>query len=280
MKKLLFILLCSTSLTAFAFPEAPFNALTTDLSSDKANQDYDFEGIVKLSGCSGSLVRFSGQPMTGKALVLTNGHCLGRPFIAQGKAIINKKKRVRMKIADSDMKFHSVKSTRILYATMTGTDMAIYELKMTYEEIYNKWNISPLNYMADHPFISTPIEVVSGYWERGYRCHIDSFIYQLREEGWIFTDSIKYSSEGCHTIGGTSGSPIIEEGTRNVIGINNTGNERGRRCTMNNPCEVDEDGNVSAFEGASYGQQTFQIYTCLRPDYVIDVTMEGCLLQH
>lgn len=278
MKKIFIILLALATSTAFAFPEAPFNALTTPIEN-KANQDYDFEGIVKLSGCSGSLIRFSGQPMTSKALVLTNGHCLGRPFIEQGEAIINKTKRVRMKIADKNMRFHSVKSTRIIYATMTGTDMAIYELTQTYDDIFKKWDIRPLDYVANHPFISTPIEVVSGYWERGYRCSIDSFIFELREAGWIFTDSIKYTSDGCDTKGGTSGSPIIEQGTRNVIGINNTGNERGRECTMNNPCEVDENGNVTAIEGASYGQQTYQVYSCLRPDFQIDTALDGCMLQ-
>lgn len=278
MKKIFIIWLALVSSTAFAFPKAPFNALNTTIDN-KANQDYDFEGIVKLSGCSGALMRFAGQPMSSKALVLTNGHCLGRPFIGQGEAIINKRKKVRMKIADKNMRFHSVKSTRIVYATMTGTDMAIYELSITYDEIHRKWAINPLDYLAEHPFISTPIEVISGYWERGYRCSIDSFIFELREAGWIFSDSIKYTSDGCHTKGGTSGSPIIEEGTRNIIGINNTGNERGRECTMNNPCEVDEDGTILAIQGASYGQQTYQVYSCLRPDFQIDTTLDGCMLQ-
>ena len=69
---------------------------------------------------------------------------------------------------------------------------------------------------------------------------IDKFIFMVKEANWTFKDSIRYT-DGCDTIGGTSGSPIIEAGTRTVIGVNNSANESGRKCTMNNPCEISED---------------------------------------
>ena len=84
--------------------------------------------------------------------------------------------------------------------------------------------------------------------------------------------------EGRETIGGTSGSPIIHAETYEVIGINNTGNENGGKCTLNNPCEVDEQGNITVTKGASYGQQLFQIYTCLNDQGQFDLTVEGCKL--
>ncbi len=43
-------------------------------------------------------------------------------------------------------------------------------------------------------------------------------------------------------------------------------------CTLNNPCEVDADGNTTATKGQSYGQETYWFTTCLdatdahRPD--------------
>jgi hypothetical protein len=79
-------------------------------------------------------------------------------------------------------------------------------------------------------------------------------------------------------IGGTSGSPIIARGTRTVIGINNTGNEDGLRCEENNPCEIDEKGNVFYQRGQNYGQQTYWIYSCLTPNFDIDLNKPGCLL--
>ena len=86
----------------------------------------------------------------------------------------------------------------------------------------------------------------------------------MEEAGWSWTDSIRYSEPGCDTIGGTSGSPIIEEGTRVVVGVNNTSNESGQTCTMNNPCEVSKSGRKTVRKGYSYGQQTYQFYGCLQ----------------
>ncbi len=282
--KYLLILLFSLFSTsrAFAFPQAPFNAFKQDIKNKRSDEykRYDFEGIVKLSNCSGALIRFNGQPTASKAYILTNGHCLGGRMIANGEAVVNKPYRRGVRIANKRMRFRHYDTTKIVYATMTGTDIALYELNATYDEILDRDGIRPLILSAVHPVIDTPINIVSGYWERGYKCHIDDFIFQLKEASWIFSDSIRYGQEGCHTIGGTSGSPIVEEGTREVIGINNTGNESGHRCTMNNPCEVDANGNISVVLGASYGQQTFQIYSCLRPDFVVDPNVDGCLLQH
>ena len=48
-----------------------------------------------------------------------------------------------------------------------------------------------------------------------------------------------------------------------MIGVNNTGSERGRRCTMNNPCEVDENGEVKVVRDKGYAQNTFWLYNCL-----------------
>ena len=79
-------------------------------------------------------------------------------------------------------------------------------------------------------------------------------------------------------MGGTSGSPIIEEGTRNVVGVNNTGYEGGEACTLNNPCEMDEENNVQVFTDKNYGQQTKYIYSCLSEDFSIDLNKAGCRL--
>ncbi len=63
-----------------------------------------------------------------------------------------------------------------------------------------------------------------------------------------------------------------------MVAANNTGNEDGEKCTMNNPCEVDEEGNVTVEKGAAYAQQTSWFYTCLADDNSLDLAKEGCLL--
>lgn len=265
-----------------AFPQAPFDAL--ERSSLKANKSlnalgYDFEGIVKLSNCSGALIIFNGQPLSSKAIVMTNGHCIQKPggFLNPGEVWVNRTLKRNMKIFDANMRLFPIQSTKILYATMTNTDVAFYELNESYQQIMERTQIRPLLLDSVRPFEGLPIDIVSGYWDRGYSCEIDGFVFKIREGAWTFTDSIRYTA-GCDTIGGTSGSPIIARGERRVVAINNTSNESGQRCTLNNPCEVDETGEVTVRRGVRYGQQTFNTYTCLTPDFRFELSRRGCEL--
>ena len=275
------------SFQTHAFPEAPFNALDRDFDLEAPSAlrtplpfetAYDFEGIVKLSNCSGSVVRFKGQPTTDQALVLTNGHCLGGRFMKPGEVIEDRFVQRRMRIFNKERRSFSYWSERIVYATMTGTDAALYRLKKTYDDIQAEIGVTPFILSDTRPLDQTDIDIVSGYWSRGYSCFINGFAFKLLEAGWIFRDSIRYSDSGCEIIGGTSGSPVIERGTRSVIGVNNTKNENGRECTMNNPCEVSETGEQEVRYGTGYGQQTYLFYSCLTPDYQIDLSVEGCQL--
>lgn len=269
--------LLSTS-AAFALPRAPFNALETNLKSNiKNTRGYNFEGIVKLSNCSGSLVIFNGQPTTSKAIVMTNGHCIQKPggFLNPGEVWVNKANTRAMKIFDKNMKLFPIQATKILYATMTNTDVAFYELNQSYDDIKKMANVTPYVLDTVRPFAGQPIEIISGYWDRGYSCDIDGFVFKIKEDLWTWTDSIRYTSS-CDTIGGTSGSPIIAKGERRVVGVNNTSNESGARCTMNNPCEVSESGEVTVRAQVRYGQQTYNVYSCLTPDFKFDLELGQC----
>lgn len=282
MKTLLALVVALVSTTAFAFPVAPFNAL--ERSNQKSVHslealNYGFEGIVKLSNCSGSLVAFNGMPLSAKAIMMTNGHCVSAPggFLKPGEVWVNRAAPRALKLFDANFKLHQIEATKILFATMTNTDVAFYELSESYTEIYNRTKVRALLLDSVRPMAGINIDIISGYWDRGYSCEIDGFVFQIREADWTFTDSIRYTA-GCDTIGGTSGSPIIARGERRVVGINNTSNESGSRCTMNNPCEVDEQGEVRVMKGVRYGQQTYNVYSCLTPDFRFELNRRGCSL--
>ncbi|HXH30062.1 MAG TPA: serine protease [Bacteriovoracaceae bacterium] len=286
MKAVLFLALMVTSTVTWALPRAPFDALAkTQLKARSLNKlsmealAYDFEGIIKLSNCSGSLIAFSGMPVTAKAMVMTNGHCIEKPggFLSPGEVWVNRKMSRAMKVFDRNMKLHSVQATKILYATMTNTDVAFYELSQSYQEITAKTGVTPFLLDASHPVAGLPIDIISGYWDKGYSCDIDGFVFKMKEAAWSWNDSIRYTA-GCDTIGGTSGSPIIARGERRVVGVNNTSNESGEKCTMNNPCEVNEQGEIKFTKGVRYGQQTYNVYTCLTPDFKFNLTAQNCEL--
>jgi hypothetical protein len=223
-----------------------------------------FAGTVALGNCSGSLVRGPRSRDGDRALVLTNGHCLETGMPKGGEVIADRPSTRTFRLLDAggDRELGTLTATRIEYATMTDTDVAVYRLGTTYERIRRRYGISPLRLSLAHPRAGTPIRVVSGYWKKVYSCKIDAFVHRIREAGWTWKDSIRYTA-GCDTVGGTSGSPILDARTRRVIGVNNTGNENGERCTLNNPCEVAEDGTVTVRHGTEYGQQTYLLARCL-----------------
>jgi len=121
-----------------------------------------------------------------------------------------------------------------------------------------------------------PIEVLSGYWRLAYDCNLNGFAYRLHEYVWTWRLSLRYSDGGCQVIGGTSGSPVLDS-TRVMIGINNTINEDGQRCTFDNPCEEDRHGNITVHLHRGYGQETWVFYTCLTNN-AIDLAKSGCML--
>jgi hypothetical protein len=244
------------------------------------NAAVDFEGIIALSNCSGSLVRFTTSKDDDKAIVMTNGHCLGGGFLEPGEVVTNRAVTRQLQVLkpSDGTTIGRVNADMVLFATMTKTDITLYRVKETYKQIATSMNIKPLTLADRAPEVGEKIDIISGYWRRGYACAVEKIIHNLREGDWTFVSSIRYSRPGCETIGGTSGSPIILQATREVIGINNTGNEDGQRCTLNNPCEVDEQGNVEVHKGYSYGQQTHWIYGCLTANRTIDLNMAGCQL--
>ncbi|MEV0223656.1 serine protease [Streptomyces sp. NPDC050704] len=243
-----------------------------------AVQAVDFAGTVSLSNCSGSVVRMPGSEDNDPALVMSNGHCLETGFPAAGEVIVDQPStRTFGLLNGAGSRVATLRASKIAYATMTDTDVALYQLTTTYAQIKSSYGISALTLNDTRPVAGTAITVVSGYWKRTYSCSVDGFAYRLREGAWTWKDSVRYTS-ACNTIGGTSGSPVVDNATGKVVAVNNTGNEDGARCTDNNPCEVDASGNITVRQGINYGQQTYQIIPCVGLDNKIDLSRSGCTL--
>lgn len=239
----------------------------------------DFTGIVALSNCSGSLVRAPGAADSDPALVLTNGHCYEGGEPGAGQVIRNRPSSRTFSLLDSTGRrtLGTLRATTMLYATMTDTDVALYKLSTTYAQIRQSYNTPALQLSLDHPTAGADIRVVSGYWKRIYSCRVDGFAYRVREAAWTWKDSLRYTPE-CQVIGGTSGSPVIDVASGKVIGANNTINESGGRCTLNNPCEVDQNGTVTVHPNIGYAQETYTLAGCIAPGSVIDTNRPGCLV--
>ncbi|MFC9246815.1 serine protease [Streptomyces sp. NPDC057136] len=238
----------------------------------------NFAGTVALSNCSGSVVRTPSSQSTDPALVLSNGHCMESGFPGPGEVVLDQPSTRSFTLLNAaGTGVGTLRASKIAYGTMTDTDVSLYELTSTYAQIESSYGIKALELNAAHPVQGTAITVVSGYWKRTYSCSIDGFAHRLKEGLWTWKDSVRYTS-ACKTIGGTSGSPVIDNATGKVVAVNNTGNEDGQECTDNNPCEVDESGNVTVRQGINYAQQTYGIVPCVGIGNKIDLGREGCAL--
>ncbi|MER6396434.1 serine protease [Kitasatospora sp. NPDC001603] len=244
----------------------------------QARAAVNFAGTVALSNCSGSLVRLPASAATDPALILSNGHCLETGFPGPGQVVVNQSSsRTFSLLNGTGSKVATLRANKVVYGTMTDTDVSIYQLNTTYAAIQSSYGIAPLTISASHPVQGTSIKVVSGYWKKTYSCSVDGFVYRLKEGSWTWKDSVRYTSS-CNTIGGTSGSPVIDTSTGQVVAVNNTGNEDGERCTDNNPCEVDQNGVVTVRQGINYAQETYGIPACFAAGNRLDLTRAGCTL--
>ncbi|MER5730461.1 serine protease [Streptomyces sp. NPDC002138] len=268
------------SLLLMGAAAAPAVASGPQAKAEKAARavTVNFAGTVALSNCSGSVVRTPNSLASDPALVLSNGHCLETGFPAAGEVIKDQPSSRSFSLLNgSGSKVATLRASKVSYATMTDTDISIYQLTKTYAQIQSQYGISALTLNDAHPVQGASIKVVSGYWKRIYTCNADGFVYRLKEGDWTWKDSIRYTS-ACNTIGGTSGSPVIDTATGRVVAVNNTGNEDGQRCTENNPCEVDQNGNVTVRQGINYAQETYIIVPCIGAGSTIDLTRPGCTL--
>jgi V8-like Glu-specific endopeptidase len=240
----------------------------------------DFTGTAEVNNCSAFLVRYADSQPTDKALVLTNGHCYEGGAMMPGQVLVDVASSRSISLLKPDASpAGTVKATRLRYGTGTKTDVIVYEVNETYASIKSRLGVPPLTLAKQAPAAGTPMSIVSSYRKTIYTCSVQATIPQVREGDRSWQDSIKYRQPGCETIGGTSGSPVIDTSTGEVIGVNNTGNDDGERCLFNNACELDADGNVTVVEqGADYGQQTWWLYTCLTADRVLDLGKPGCRL--
>ncbi|KOU59108.1 hypothetical protein ADK57_34345 [Streptomyces sp. MMG1533] len=258
-------------------PTAPAAQADTKAASPKI-QAVTLAGTVALSNCSGSVVRFPNSLDTAPALVLTNGHCLESGFPEPGEVIVNQASSRTFGLLNSaGTRVATLRASKIAYSTMTDTDATIYQLTSTYAAIRNSYGISALTVQDTHPTAGTAITVASGYWKRLYSCSIDGFVHTMKEGDWTWKDSVRYTS-ACNTIGGTSGSPVVDQSTGKVVAVNNTGNEDGESCTVNNPCEVDASGNVTVRQGINYAQETYQFPACFTTGNQLSLSASGCVL--
>ncbi|MEU5090173.1 serine protease [Streptomyces sp. NPDC021356] len=235
------------------------------------------EGAVDLGNCVGSVVSAPASRPRDPALLLTNGHCVEGQRPAPGTALQDRPADREVPIADRQgYPRTTARAKRLLYATMTGTDIALYRLDKTYAQLKAEG-------AKVFRLTSTPVRagdaLTLAYTGGRLDCTAEAVVTHLREGGYQQDDSIRYAtSEGCAPWAGTSGSALLGPDGATVVGIHNTHNEAGEQCTDNNPCEVGPDGVETSVRGRGYGQQVSVIAACLTEGSKLDLSHQGCTL--
>lgn len=203
-------------------------------------------GIGGMMGCSVSLID-TGKPDQ-PAQVITNGHCVGR--IPPGENWVNVKKVKEVTfLSPTERQPVSFSTKQILWATMTGTDLALVELDVLLKDLFT-FGIQPLK-ISNRSEVPQNVQMI--YFDkkpRSMSCAITDQVSILKESRWEWKNVYRHT---CQTWGGTSGSPLINS-QGEIVSLHNTQNENGQKCTENNPCEVDSEGRESVIPGQAYGQ--------------------------
>src|SRR4051812_44552285 len=102
----------------------------------RAAATVNFAGTVALSNCSGSVIKLPNSVPTDPAIVMSNGHCLSGGFLDPGESIVNvASSRTFSLLNAAGTKVATLRATKIAYATMTDTDISLYQLSTTYAQI-------------------------------------------------------------------------------------------------------------------------------------------------
>ncbi|MBY0517239.1 MAG: serine protease [Bacteriovoracaceae bacterium] len=224
--------------------------------------DAQFEGTVDLSNCSGFVFATADSKPSDAALIMTNGHCLSTLWgivLSPGEERMDQKGSRKVGLVTARGTKLMVKTQRLVFATMAGTDMAIYSLGLSYDQLSLK-GIRAFN-LVGSPVKGDAVDVISGHKNIEANCIVEQII-NTEEGGFSFKNSLRLSIE-CQQGNGTSGSPVIRAGTRDVIAIANSFNANGKSCTDNNPCEKTESG-VEVHHNSRYAQQVERAIECLK----------------
>ena len=262
------------------------------LPSSRKEGDKRFSGIGRFGSCTASLLE-AGTVTNEEtpAYVLTNGHCIryqGGLLPGEGKFFNLESTRSMIfgYYHDSEsLSRLNYEADSVLYASMDETDIALIKLKgVTLEEL-KSLGLETYQISSKIPAINTAVENIglpaSGLSQvilRWSRCLLEEQL-SLREGVYRFTNSYALK---CNVLGGSSGSAVFDEETKEIVGLINTtvndSSEGSSDCSLNRPCEVNEDEEVQVNTMRNYMQPTKYLSGCFTENGVFDKDLDSCSL--
>ncbi len=211
-----------------------------------------FDAFAVGLDCGGSYFKLEGQPSNHKAMYISAGHCF--------------------QVTDEGKYYYDPDPNAVgnIYSTMTKLDVSINRSAKTIAEIEAEGK-------TVYVLSQKPMGLGESFYFSNQTCLLQDIVHSLREGQWTWFGSYKYDPS-CEREHGMSGMPLISTVSNQIVGVHNTGHDGEEDCIENNPCEVDESGNVRGFPGNGYGQPTHSLYQCFNDKYEFDLGLETCEL--
>lgn len=227
--------------------------------------------------CTGTVVAGSASPDGHRpALVLTAGHCVlglraGGNEIMVDKAAPAGSRFTPAYFQDARSGHVPAAVDRVLYATTKGADLAVLQLAVTYGELLGS-GVEPLVPAAPGIVDDLPVELVHvpvidvpevDRFTRLSTCAAEA-PGRIFEAEWFLTSASRTDCAG--VAGGSSGAPVLRQGTRDIVGVLGTGvDPRFDGCGWDRPCELLGREAVSV-GGASYQSLVAPLVAGFRTD--------------
>ena len=253
---------------------------TLELEDEHKASVADLYGMAALSGCSGGVVNI-GRSGSDKAVVLTNGHCTGGSLVAN-QAVVNKSASVSFQLFTETGSQVSATSSKLIYASLMETDIGIYELTETYDQLEAK-GVKAFPLAQGSIAAGTRVRVTSSFWKLTMICDYERIVHKVIEgfgndvsQPSIATNAFKLNSS-CISKGGYSGTPVVN-GRDEVVGLLFTGvSGSGNNCEEQSPCEEDENGDRMTIRNATYVARVDLLAPCIE-DGELNLDAAGCTM--
>ncbi len=257
----------------------------TQVLLKSADGTYDvYASVGQLQGASSTCTAVlldTGESPTTPAYAITNGHCVG--IFGANELVVDRVTEGTSIAFDwfIDRPEHRVVPvTRIAWASMRTTDLAVLELAVTPDELrgvgVRGWRPQAIEGGAgtsvDVVMVGVPVGApvvdipeAERYLRLG-TCSLDVDPVILNERQWLWPDARR--NDCPEVVPGNAGSAVLDRATGGLVGLINTTTykgENGAECWLGRPCEVNEDGEAS-IPDTSYAQPVGGLASCFGED--------------
>ncbi|SIR46443.1 MAG: trypsin-like serine peptidase [Pseudomonas rhizophila] len=292
MKSISFLLtglLCSLSLQGIAhsqdFGEGMQNFTASKVLENADGSHNHWRGVGRLfidGSCTATLLdtQDASVPQPTPAYVLTSGHCIEK---GNGNIVTDKPVSGVMQFdyfADTGL-FKTYALKKVAWRSMQGVDLAIIELDVSLQKLIEE-GIQPLELARQKPADGTDVLIVSaplGFDKATLRmaaCTLQP-AREIVEGPWVWRNNVMTR---CQDIaGGSSGGPILDRHSNEIIGVIGTGNLAAgfAPCDEHAPCT--RVGDVyKAIPKNVYGNPTIFLNGCFVQGHIANEATSSCPL--